>query len=44
MPDPNNYIPDLVERYASDQEEQQVCECCGEWPCSMDRWENEGRE
>lgn len=42
MPDPNQYIPDLTERYP-DQEEESVCECCGESPCSMARWENEER-
>lgn len=30
MRDPNDYIPDLVERFASDQEEQTTCSCgCG---------------
>ena len=30
MDDPNRYIPDLTERYPSDQEEQTECDCgCG---------------
>lgn len=39
MYDPNQYIPDLTERYASDQEETTECECecgCGDCPCSAD--------
>lgn len=43
MKDPNQYIPDLTERFP-DEEVEQVCECCGNWPCTMDEWENYDKE